>query len=366
MINDDILMSKCFTLARKGVGKVAPNPLVGAILLKNGEIIGEGYHPYFGGPHAEVEAISDAEARGHDVSGAILFCNLAPCCHHHKKTPPCTDLIIKKKIAELVIGSDDENPAVYGKSLSLMKEKGINVRFGVREKEAKALNETFFHFIRTGRPFIHLKWAQSLDGVLSLKNGNSKWITAPETRPEVMRVRQLNQAICVGKNTLKHDDPSLTVRLDEVHCPQRFVVGSAEGLGSSFKVFSDKWSYRTTLLSPKGSKAVDFCRQEFLGEKELIGATQLLNYWGKIGVSSVLIEGGSLLLSQFLKEGLFERLSVYIAPILLGDGSRVLDSLTLSTLDNALLRNNRGEFRALSSRGDGVFEWPSAHLFVGP
>jgi diaminohydroxyphosphoribosylaminopyrimidine deaminase/5-amino-6-(5-phosphoribosylamino)uracil reductase len=204
-------MDRCFRLARKGTGSVSPNPLVGAVLVKNGVKIGEGFHERFGGHHAEINAIRNALARKKEILGSTLYVNLEP-CSHHGKTPPCVDAVIRHGIAKVVIGCMDPNPVVAGRGIALLRKNNITVRCGVRGKEAEQLNQAFFKHILTGRPFITLKAAQTSDGYIARLDGTSQWITNHWSRRYVHQLRNENDAVLVGSGTVLQDDPELTVR----------------------------------------------------------------------------------------------------------------------------------------------------------
>ncbi|MBC7189335.1 bifunctional diaminohydroxyphosphoribosylaminopyrimidine deaminase/5-amino-6-(5-phosphoribosylamino)uracil reductase RibD, partial [Candidatus Aerophobetes bacterium] len=198
-------MRLALSLARKGEGKVSPNPMVGAVLIKNGKIVGKGYHRYFGGPHAEVEAIEDA---GKKAKGSSLFVTLEPCCHFGK-TPPCTDAIIKSGIKEVFVATIDPNPLNEGKGIRVLKKAGIKVEVGICEKEARELNRWFFKFIKENIPYVIVKSAASLDGKIATFRGDSKWITSEKARRWGKNLRFYADAILVGINTVIKDDPQL-------------------------------------------------------------------------------------------------------------------------------------------------------------
>ena len=209
MNTDETYMAKAVKLAEKGAGHTSPNPMVGAVLVLSNTIISEGYHKRFGGPHAEVETLSSVSG---DLSRATLYVTLEPCCHHGK-TPPCTDLIVKKKVGRVVVGVQDPNPKVGGKGIEQLKMNGIEVVSGVLEDECRDLNRAFFHWISTGRPWVTLKWAQSLDGRIATATGHSQWISSESSRKRAHRLRALNDAVLIGVGTAVSDDPELTVRL---------------------------------------------------------------------------------------------------------------------------------------------------------
>ena len=222
-MNDEYYMRKALALARKGLGSTSPNPMVGAVIVKKGEIIGKGYHRRFGSPHAEIEAIKDAEG---SINGATLYVTLEPCCHTGKKTPPCLDTLLKYDLKRVVIGTIDPNPQVSGRSVKALREKGIETEVGVLEEECRKLNETYFKHIQTGMPFVTLKFAQTLDGRIATLTGDSKWISSQKSLQWAHRLRSQHDAVMVGVGTVLKDDPQLTVRLAKGRNPVRVVADS--------------------------------------------------------------------------------------------------------------------------------------------
>ena len=230
-------MRRALSLAEKGAGKTSPNPLVGAVIEKNGKIVGEGYHKKAGLPHAEIEALRKA---GKLAKGARMFVNLEPCCHYGK-TPPCTDAIRASGIRQVVIGMRDPNPLVRGKGVRWLKKNGIEVIAGVLQKECKQINEIFFKYIRTQIPFVILKAAVSLDGKIATRLGESKWITGVPARRRVHELRQKIDAIMVGAGTVVKDDPLLTVRLSgrKSNQPVRVILDNENAVPITAKVFQN-------------------------------------------------------------------------------------------------------------------------------
>lgn len=314
MVTPEFYMKRCFELAEKGKFDVQPNPMVGAVLVKEGEIVGEGYHTKYGKPHAEVEAIQSALS---NVEGATLYCNLEPCCHTNKQTPPCTELIIEKKIKKVIVSNLDPNPEVSGKGLERLKEAGIEIESGLLKEDGEHLNRVFFTFMTHKRPFIHLKAAQTLDGKICSLTGDSKWISSSACREEVHQLRRLYKAIGVGKGTLLSDNPKLNARDKEgreVASPLRVLFAKEEEVPSHFEVFKDP------------------SKNYFTEKKEVIDVLKEL-YEKK--VSSLLIEGGQGLLTSFFEQGLYDQVTLYIRPILLGNGQSVFKS-ERQTIDEAL------------------------------
>lgn len=213
-MTDEDYMRRALELAMRGSGWVNPNPLVGAVVVRDGRIIGEGWHQAFGGPHAERQALADCGRRGEDPQGSIVYVTLEPCCHTGK-TPPCTEALIEAGVSRVVMGAQDPNPRVSGGGVAQLEEAGIEVVRGVLEEECEEVNKPFFHYIKTGKPYVTLKYAMTLDGKIATRSGKSKWITGPEARRHVHEGRQRNAAIMVGVNTVIKDDPLLTCRLGE-------------------------------------------------------------------------------------------------------------------------------------------------------
>jgi len=228
-------MERALALAARGRGMVSPNPMVGAVVVNGGAVVGEGWHRKAGGPHAEVFAFREA---GERAKGATLYVTLEPCCHHGK-TPPCTDLVIGSGIARVVTAMRDDNPLVCGKGCAQLAAAGIAVEVGLMEKEARRLNESFLTFIRTGRPFVTVKLASTLDGFIADSAGKSAWITGPEARKLVHRWRAWSDAVLVGAGTVLADDPRLTVRDAEGSDPLRVVVDSHLRTPPGAKVVGD-------------------------------------------------------------------------------------------------------------------------------
>ena len=197
---DEKYMRECFQLAKKALGKTSPNPLVGCVIVKDQKVIARGYHKKSGLPHAEIEALNSSKE---PIAGSTLYCNLEPCCHTNKKTPPCAQRLVQEKPSRVVIANLDPNPEVAGKGVKLLRENGIEVLTGVLEEQGELLNEVFFTAMRKQRPFIHLKWAQGLDGRTALPNGSSKWITGEKARLRVHKERELYDAIVIGKKTFR-------------------------------------------------------------------------------------------------------------------------------------------------------------------
>lgn len=296
-------MKRCFELAKKAKGMVSPNPMVGAVIIKNDQIIGEGFHKKSGSAHAEINAIENASA---SLKGATLYCNLEPCCHTNKKTPPCAQRIIREGISKVIISNLDPNEHVAGKGIKLLKENGIEVITGICKEEGEILNEVFFTHITKKRPFVHLKWAQTLDGKIATTSKDSKWISSETSRLNVHLERELYDGILVGAGTLINDDPTLSIRLDGKEKVKRRIVLAKESLDTSkYKLFNDENKSKSILIS----------YNQKLDLKDTLNTLYLDH-----GITSLYVEGGAKTLTHFLEAGLYDKISVYIAPKILGEG----------------------------------------------
>lgn len=295
-------MDEALTEAQRGIGLTSPNPAVGAVIVRDGECIGRGWHERTGGPHAEVRAL---EAAGPGARGATMYVTLEPCCTYGR-TPPCTDAICAAGVARVVIGCEDPNPSHEGRGVTLLRENGIDVRAGVREEACRALNEAFFHWVTTGRPFLVLKLATTLDGRIATWSGDSKWVTGEAARSEVQRLRRWSDAIIVGGETVRSDNPSLTVREppDWPRQPLRFVWSRGK-----------KESFPDTLsvCQPKDGRMAEFVRPQ--GRKEW---RAWLDSLGDRQVTTVLAEGGGELAAELLNSRAVDKVVWFVAPKILG------------------------------------------------
>jgi diaminohydroxyphosphoribosylaminopyrimidine deaminase / 5-amino-6-(5-phosphoribosylamino)uracil reductase len=327
MKSNEYYINECIKLARRGIGYVSPNPLVGCIITKNGRIIGKGYHKIFGGPHAEVNAVNDAKKKGYTLKNATLYTNLEP-CSHHGKTSPCTDLIIKEKISKVVIGTKDINPSVNGKGIKILNKAGIKTEQGILQNDCKELNKFFFKYFSTNLPYVTLKIAQSLDGIIALKNNHSKYITGNKSLKFVHKLRSEYDAVLIGKNTALLDNPSLTVRLVKGRNPYRIVIDKNNKLPCNLKLFTDKYMDKTILINSSGKKNIP-----------LINILKALH---DINIFSVLVEGGANIFSQFVEKNLFDDIYFVIAPKIIGKGISAFRDFNVTTLSKAkkLFLNN--------------------------
>ncbi len=319
---DEKYIKKCINNAKKGEGKVSPNPLVGAVVLdKDLQIVGTGYHRKYGSAHAEVNALNQA---GEKALGGTLFINLEPCCHYGK-TPPCTDRVIASGIKRLVIGMTDPNPVVSCKGLEIVRKAGIEVKQGVLEEECLKLNEIFVKNMTKKELFIALKSAITLDGKIASRTGSSKWITSEKARGEVQKLRNKYDAILTGSGTVIKDNPSLTCRMKNGRNPVRIILDTELSTFPDSKVYfddgtkvliacSDKVSKDKLKAYPKNAGFV-FCPVEN-GRLSLSYLTAELY---KKGIMSILVEAGGTLNGSFLKEGFVDKFYIFTAPKILGD-----------------------------------------------
>jgi diaminohydroxyphosphoribosylaminopyrimidine deaminase/5-amino-6-(5-phosphoribosylamino)uracil reductase len=310
-------MRRALELARLGAGLTLPNPRVGAVLVRGGRIIGEGFHRRAGGPHAEVNAVADAKRRGHSVAGATLYVTLEP-CSTQGRTPPCTELILREKMARVIFGATDPNPAHAGAAMRLLRKAGVKVSSGLLAEEATALNRDFNWWIVSRRPWVVAKMALSLDGRIVTPEADDRWLTSTEARIVTHELRWESDAILVGAETARQDDPQLTVRLPGLTRargakvqPWRVVVTRSGRLPGKLHLFSDAHRDRTLV---------------FRGERleDVIAAL------GAMEVSHVLIEGGGEILTEALRKGLVNEVAFFIAPAVMGTATRALGRLPVA------------------------------------
>ncbi len=314
---DRQFMRRALSLAKRATGRTHPNPMVGAVIVKNGRIIAEGYHKRPGTPHAEAIAIQKA---GPEAIGATLYVNLEPCCHRDKRTPPCTDAILQSGIRKVVGAMVDPNPKVSGRGYQILKENGLDVTWGLLEEEAKALNEAYIKYITTGMPFVSLKVAMSLDGKVALPDGQSKWITSEKARREVQRLRASHQAILTGIGTVLADDPLLTVRLRGRPSPIRIVIDPDLRCPEDARIL--KTPPPTIIVTRKTdtpkAKRIAKGGVSFIGFEGELDLQALMRELAKRGIASVMVEAGSTLPSYLLREGLVDKVYFFVAPKILG------------------------------------------------
>lgn len=312
-------MKRALTLAEIGRGKVAPNPLVGAVIVYKNQIIGEGYHGYHGDKHAEINAINSVKDENLQyLKESIIYCNLEPCSDSYpgKINPPCCDKIIDIGFKKVVIGQLDPNPKVSGRGVRRLEEAGIEVELGLLEDEAIHLNRGFNSVMRQKRPFIHLKWAQTLDGQVATKDGVSKWISSEECRKETHYYRSLCDGIMVGTNTVIKDNPSLNARYGFEPSPRPVIIDRSLKLDSNLEVFK----YNPLIITSKQYLDKDFKFSAIGLNGEKFSIEEILNKLPSAGINSLFVEGGANLITQFIEAGLWDQITVYIAPKILGEG----------------------------------------------
>ena len=321
-------MLRALALARRGMGSVSPNPMVGAVLVKDGAIIGESWHKKCGEGHAEVNAIADARARGNDPAGSTIYVTLEP-CSSYGRTPPCTEGILRAGIRRCVVGCSDPNPKHAGRGIALLREKGVEVTSFVLEEKCRKLNESFFHWITTGTPFVLLKLAQTLDGKIATKNGSSQWITSEIARKRVMQLRLWADGVMAGGETFRKDAPRFTVRDREgntVKTPRRFIA----------------------TRNPEGFSVPEGENWEFIHLPSPEAWKEFMVKIGKDGVTSLLLEGGGELAASALHAGIVNKVEYHIAPKILGgrgsrpsvggvDPERIGDGFQLENMDMRVL-----------------------------
>ncbi|MBZ4684136.1 MAG: riboflavin biosynthesis protein RibD [Fusobacteriales bacterium] len=327
-------MKLALELAKKGEGAVNPNPLVGAVVVKDNKIIGQGYHKYFGGPHAEVYALNEA---GENAEGADIYVTLEP-CSHYGKTPPCAEKIIKHKIKRCFIALKDPNPLVAGNGIKLLQENGIEVVVGILEKEAKEINRVFLKYITEEIPYIHVKSAITLDGKIATKTGDSKWITNEISREKVHYLRNKYMGILVGINTVIKDNPNLNVRIKNIENhrnPYRIIIDPKLRIDVKSNVIKNNSDEKTIIVTSIKNKEIKekyikelnkeyFIKFIFLKE-DSFSFKNIFKEIYNFGIDSVLIEGGSYVISKLFREEreLIDEGSIFIAPKILGDNDAV-------------------------------------------
>lgn len=347
----DRWMQRCLDLAARGGGRVSPNPMVGAVLVDDaGRMLGEGWHQQYGGPHAERHAVAEAERRvgSEALRKATLYLNLEP-CNHHGKTPPCTDLILEKGIPRLVVGMVDPNPKVTGSGLARLRGQGLTVTTGVLEHGCRRFNEAFARHIATGRPLVTLKIAQTLDGHVATASGESRWISGEAARRLTHQWRAALDGVLVGSGTARQDDPALTVRDVEGRQPVRLVLDRAGTLPPHLKLFADAYASCTTAVvgetaRPAYADALRAAGGRLLRLPETDGHLDLQALFQRLGrdggrdgvpMQSLLVEAGPGLATALLRQDLADRVFLFLAPRLFGDGVRALTRLGVDHLADA-------------------------------
>jgi len=316
-------MRQAIELAKKGGGFVHPNPFVGCVVVKNDEIIAEGYHEKYGGFHAERNALTYCKS---EVKDAILYVTLEPCCHYGK-TPPCTDIIIEKGIKKVFVGILDPNPLVSGKGVKILQEAGIDVEVGICENEIRELNKVFLKYITTKRPYVIMKTAMTLDGKIATNTGDSKWITNEESRKMVHQLRSEMAAVVVGINTVLADNPMLNCRSESNHHqPVRIVVDSKLSIPIDSQLITTSKNYKTIVATtqthfPEREKKIKAMGVEIIHCDEKNGhvdINDLMTKLGAQGIDSLLLEGGGTLNAAFLETGCVDEVWAFVAPKIVG------------------------------------------------
>ncbi|HSG30248.1 MAG TPA: bifunctional diaminohydroxyphosphoribosylaminopyrimidine deaminase/5-amino-6-(5-phosphoribosylamino)uracil reductase RibD [Thermodesulfobacteriota bacterium] len=345
-------MALAIKLAKKASGMTSPNPVVGSVIVKNGEIIGKGYHKKAGLPHAEIEAINNARKQGKKIAGSTLYVTLEPCCHKNKKTPPCLDAVLEEKFSRVVIGSLDRNPQVSGKSVKALKRKGVEVSVGVLEDQCLKINEAFFKHISKKIPFVTLKLASTLDGKIATFSGDSKWIGSEGQRKQGHILRSLSDAVLVGINTVKTDDPMLNVRLEKKRVdkqPIAVVLDTNLEIPLSAKLLTER-SGTMIFCSKNINKVKKMKRLKDLGfvvvktgldKNGFVNTKEVLKKLGSRGIMSVLVEGGSKVASSFIRYGLVDKAIFFYAPKIVGaDGKSMIGELGINEIKDSFELSN--------------------------
>lgn len=320
-MNDQDYMRLALELAERGRGWTSPNPMVGAVVVKDGRIIGRGWHEKCGRPHAERNALASCTQ---DPAGAVMYVTLEPCCHHGRQ-PPCTDAILEAGVRRVVVGSGDPNPLVAGKGIRILRERGVEVAEGVLREECDRLNEIFFHYIQTGRPFVVMKYAMTMDGKIAAYTGASRWVTGEEARAHVQAQRHRCAAIMAGVGTVLADDPLLTCRMPGGKNPVRVICDTRLRTPLTAQVVATAAEAPTILAtcctdaarrSPYENAG---CRVLAVGETDgHVDLKQLMETLGREQIDSVLLEGGGTLNWAALESGVVQKVQAYIAPKLFG------------------------------------------------
>lgn len=342
-------MQEALDLAKLGQGWTRSNPMVGAVIVKDGQIIGRGYHQQYGGLHAEREALKDASAKGFDVKGATMYVTLEPCCHFGK-TPPCTQAIIKAGIEKVVVAATDPNPLVAGKGIQELRNHHITVETGLLAEESQDLNRKFNYFMTHQQPYVTMKYAMTLDGRTATYTGDSKWITDKTARDHVHYQRHSNQAIMVGLGTALADDPMLTVRMDDFEGinPIRIVCDTSLKLPLTSQLVKTAKEtptiIATTNQNPQDHQAYQAAGCQLLvvkAKEDKVDLLDLITQLGQQGIQSIYVEGGSKLNASLLEAGLIQEIHTYIGPKVVGgfDQYSPINGFGFPQMDKALTSN---------------------------
>lgn len=318
-------MQRALELAAMARGRTSPNPLAGAVIVKSGEIIGEGYHRKAGTPHAEIHALNDAADC--DLSGATMYVTLEP-CSHYGRTPPCANALVKAGLQRVVIATQDPNPLVAGRGIKILEDAGIETAVGLLEEPALRLNEVFFKYIQSGKPFVSLKTAMTLDGKIASYTGDSRWITGESARNFVHQLRNTYDAIMVGIGTVLADDPQLNTRLpgEDIKDPIRIIIDGQLDLPLESKIVKTAQTQRSIVFTGRSHdkekagalKAWGFEIVEIDGEDTNMPLEKVMEQLGEMGICSVLLEGGARINAYMLEHNLVDKVYWFIAPKIIG------------------------------------------------
>lgn len=342
MVNDTKFMQRALSLAKKGQGQVHPNPLVGAVIVRNGQIIGEGAHWKLGLAHAEINALESVPS---SPEQATMYVNLEPCTYHGR-TPPCVPAIIQSGVTRVVIGITDPNPRVNGKGVRQLRDAGIDVEVGVLEAECRELNRGFIHRMEAGVPWVTLKLALTIDGFIADTTGESRWITGPESREQVHVWRSEHNAVLVGANTVVADDPQLTVRKVDGKNPVRVIVDSGQTVPADAQVLNSPLETETILFTANAKTDGELFQKPGVHLVSLEQDDQGMFQWEDIlenlaeehGILSVFAEGGAGVASSLIASGFVNELVTMIAPKIIGRGLSPFSNLHLPLADSQLWR----------------------------
>jgi diaminohydroxyphosphoribosylaminopyrimidine deaminase/5-amino-6-(5-phosphoribosylamino)uracil reductase len=335
-------MKRALALARRGLGKTSPNPLVGAVIVRDERVIGEGYHHRYGGAHAEVNALRSAQEQ---VIDATIYVTMEPCCRYERKVPSCLETIIESGVRRVVVGTLDPHPEVNGRGIQTLYRSGIETSMGVLEEACRKVNEMYFKYIRKGIPFVTLKFAQTLDGRIATTGGSSQWISSDASLRLAHRLRGTHDAILIGIGTLLKDDPRLTVRLARGTSPIRVIADSKLRIPLDSRVLQEQdiapTIIATTLKADETKKSslmnMGIEVMEVAADSEQrVDLEDLLLKLGRRGISSVLVEGGSGIITSMLSRGLADKLVVAVAPKILGKGIEAVGNLGISEIGSCV------------------------------
>ena len=343
-------MRRALELARKGEGHTSPNPMVGCVVVKDGRIISEGYHEKYGEFHAERNALTRCTE---DTAGADLYVTLEPCCHQGK-TPPCTDIIIEKKIARVFVGSMDSNPLVAGKGVQILRDHGIYVETGILDAECRKLNEVFYHYIATKTPFVVMKYAMTLDGKIACATGDSKWVTGEIARTQVHRMRGRYRGIMVGIGTVLADDPMLNCRVEGGVDPVRIICDSNMHIPTESQIVKTASDIETIVACSQEALESERKQEKIRRLKEagiqIIGTegahgvnlVELMKKLGGQNIDSILLEGGGTLNASALEDGIVNKVYAYIAGKLIGgmDARSPVEGMGIDRMADAITLQN--------------------------